>query len=257
MHLYVFVHGYLGSGRSLEPLAEEAGSSLAGEIRKLLADQSRNVRLAAAWDLRAELDTNSPAGLELLHFLDFNADQPSGQMQQGAFYFARGELAPALDHFQRAVSWDTNSAPLRREFAVALSAANRNPEAVEQLATACRLAPREATYYYELGLAYNEAGDLPKAIEALETAVKLDPANDRAWYNLGLARNAAGQFGPALEALNRAQSAAPSDARISYASATILARAGRVGEAKVAAQRALALQPDFAEAAQLLQSLSR
>jgi len=241
--------------RSLEPLAEETGSTLAGEFRKLLADPSRNVRLAAAWALRAELDTNSPPGRELLHFLDFNADQPSGQMQQGAFYFARGDLAAALEHFQRAAAWDTNSAPLHREFAVALSAANRPAEAIEQLTAACRLAPREASYDYELGLAYNEAGDLPHAIEWLEAAVKLDAGNDRAWYNLGLARNAAGQIGPALEALNRAQSVAPNDARIPYASATILARAGRVAEAKAAAQRALTLQPDLVEAAQLLRSL--
>jgi len=98
---------------------------------------------------------------------------------------------------------------------------------------------------------------LPKTIELLETAVKLDPNHDRAWYNLGLARNAAGQIEPALEALHRAESTAPNDAHVPYASATILARAGRVEEAKAAAQRALTLQPDFAEAAQLLQSLSR
>lgn len=243
--------------RSLEPLVEQSDANVTGEIRKLLADPSRNVRINAAWALRAELDTNSIAGRELLHYLDINADQPSGQMQKGAFFFSRGELAEALEHFQKAVSWDTNSAPLRHEFAIALSAANRSQEAIEQLEAACRLAPREASYYYELGLAWNEAGDLPKAIEMLETAVKLDPANGRAWYNLGLARNAAGQIEPALEALSRAEAAAPNDARIPFATATILARQGRVAEAKAAAQRALALQPDFTEAAQLLETLSR
>ena len=243
--------------RSLEPLAQPATSTVAAEIRSLLADPSRDVRINAAWALRADLDTNSPAGRELLHFLDLTADQPAGQMQQGAFYFSRGALPAALAHFEKAVSWDTNSAPLRREYAVALSAANRNPEAIEQLTAACRLAPREASYFYELGLAWNEAGDLPKTIELLETAVQLDPANDRAWYNLGLARNAAGQIESALEALRRAETAAPSDARIPYASATILARAGRAGEAKAAAQRALTVQPDFAAATQLLQSLPR
>lgn len=243
--------------RSLEPLAQPTSSTVAGEIRSLLADPSRNVRINAAWALRAELDTNSPAGRDLLHFLDLTADQPVGQMQEGAFYFSRGALTEALTHFAKAVAWDTNSAPLHREYAVALSAANRNPEAIEQLTAASRLAPHDASYFYELGLAWNEAGDLPKTIELLETAVKLDPNHDRAWYNLGLARNAAGQIEPALEALHRAESTAPNDAHVPYASATILARAGRVEEAKAAAQRALTLQPDFAEAAQLLQSLSR
>ena len=243
--------------RSLEPLAESPASTVAGEIRPLLADPSRSVRINAAWALRAELDTNSLAGRELLHYLEFNADQPSGQMQEGASYFSRGELPAALEHFQTAVSWDTNSAPLRHEYAIALSAANRHAEAIAQLEAACRLAPREASYCYELGLAWNEAGNLPKAIELLEASVKLDPANNRAWYNLGLARNAAGQIEPALDALNRAQTVAPNDARIPYASATILARASRLAEARAAAQRALTLQPDFTEAARLLQSLER
>ncbi len=243
--------------RVLEPLVAQPGSATAIEIRKLLTDPSRNVRIAAAWDLRAELDTNSSAGKELLHYLDFNADQPSGQLQKGAFYFARGDLPDALEHFQKAVAWDTNSAPLRREFAVALSAANRSQEAIEQLEAACRLSPRDADYFYELGLAWNDTGNLPKAIESLETAVKIDPRNDRAWYNLGLARNAAGKIEPALEALNRAESIATNDPRIPYARATILAKTGRMDEAKSAVHQALILEPDYVEAIQLLQILSR
>ena len=139
--------------RALEPLAEETGSTLAGEFRKLLADPSRNVRIAAAWALRAELDTNSPAGRELLHFLDFNADQPSGQMQQGAFYFSRGDLAGGAGAFSAGGGLGHQFRAAPPGIAVALSAANRNPEAIEQLTAACRLAPREASYYYELGLA--------------------------------------------------------------------------------------------------------
>lgn len=242
--------------RVLEPLVGEPGSAVGADIRGLLADPVRNVRINAAWALRAELDTNSPAGRELMHYLDFNADQPTGQMQKGAFNFARGDLPEALDHFQKAVAWDTNSAPLRHELAVALSASGRNAEAIGQLEAACRLDPHETEYFYSLGLAWNEAGDLPKAIESLETAVKLDAHNSRAWYNLGLARNAAGQAQPALEALASAEQADPSDARIPYARATILAQAGRIEEAKDAARRALALQPDFTEAARLLEALS-
>lgn len=241
--------------RALEPLVQAPDSPVAGAIRQLLADPVRNVRISAAWALRAELDTNSPAGRELLHYLDLNADQPAGQLQKGVFYFARRDLPAALEHFQKAVAWDTNSAPSRQEFAVALSAANRNSEAIEQLEIACRLAPQEAEYYYALGLAWHEAGNLPKTIGALESAAKLDPRNDRIWYNLGLARSEAGQIEPALDALSRAETLAPNVARIPYARATILAKTGRIDEARAAAQQALALQPDFLEAAQLLQAL--
>ncbi len=243
--------------RSLEPLLAQTDGNVAARFNQLLADPSRNVRVAAAWALRATLDTNSPAGRELKRYLDHNADQPSGQLQQGVFHFARNELPAALEHLQKAVNWDSNSVPFRHELAVALSAAGRNPEAIAQLETACRLAPNEAEYRYKLGLAWNEAGDTAKTIAALEEAVQLDPRHVRAWYNLGLARNAAGQGDAAVEALIRAESAAPEDPRIPYARATILLRAGRMEEARAAAQRALELNPADANALRLLQQLSR
>ena len=243
--------------RSLEPLIEQPGGSVADEFTKLLADPSRNVRIAAAWALRATLNTNSTAGRELLHYMTINADQPTGQMQQGVFHFARGESDAAVRRFEKAVAWDTNSVPLRHELAIALSAAGRNTEAIAQLETACRLSPREAEYRYKLGLAWNEAGDNAKTIAALEEAVKLDPRHVRAWYNLGLARNAAGQGEAAVDALIRAESLALDDPRIPYARATILLRAGKVDEARAAAQRAVEINPADANAVRLLQQLSR
>ena len=243
--------------RSLEPLIEQPGGSVVAEFTKLLADPSRNVRIAAAWALRSTLDTNSTAGRELLRFMAINADQPTGQLQQGVFHFARGELDAAIAHFKKAVAWDTNSVPFRHELAIALSAAGRNTEAIAQLEIACRMAPHEAEYRYKLGLAWNEAGENAKSIAALEEAVKLDPRHARAWYNLGLARNAAGQGEVAVDALIRAESLAPEDPRIPYARATILLRAGKVDEARAAAQRAVEINPADASAVRLLQQLSR
>ena len=244
------------AARSLEPLVAEQGP-VADKIHALLDDPSRDVRITAAWILRGELDTNSMAGKELLHYLDINSDQPAGQMKKGEFFFARGDLPSSIEHFQKAVAWDTNSAPIRSEFAVALSAAHRNQEAIEQLKTACQLAPGEAEYRYELGLAWNESGNLPKTIESLETAVQLNPQYGRAWYNLGLALNASGQVDAALRALVRAEQIAPDDPLVPYARATILAHEGKTSEAKAAAQRALALRPDFDAATRLLQILSQ
>jgi tetratricopeptide (TPR) repeat protein len=242
---------------ALEPLVGQPESSVADSIHALLNDPSRDVRISAAWALRGNLDTNASAGRELLHYLDVNADQPAGQMQKGEFYFARDNLPAALEHYQKAVMWDANSAPIRSEYAIVLSAANRNQAAIKQLETACRLAPQEAEYRYQLGLAWDAAGSLSKTIESLETAVTLDPSYGRAWYNLGLARSKAGQVEAALEALARAESISPNDPLIPYAQATILARAGRTAEARAAAQRALDLRPDFTAAAQLLQILSQ
>jgi tetratricopeptide (TPR) repeat protein len=220
-----------------------------------LEDSVRNVRVGAAWALRSTLREESRAARDLRRVLDFNADQPAGQMQKGVYYFSRRELQPALQHLQTAVAWDPQSPPFRHELAVVLSVLGRPAEALEQLSVACRLAPQDAELRYKLGLAYNELGDRPGTVAALEAAIKLDPRHARAWYNLGLAQNELGQSSAALESLLRAESIELEDPRIPYARATILARLARRPEARAAVRRALELQPGYADAQELLEAL--
>jgi tetratricopeptide (TPR) repeat protein len=243
--------------QGLEPLAGTERSEVLRELKRLLSDPSREVRLAAAWALRATLDPQSIAGRELQHTLDTNADQPGGRMQMGAFAASRQDWPGAMLHFQKAVEWDPNSAPCRHELAVALSTLGRSQEALAQMKEAARLEPKQPEYVYKLALAWNEVGELDQAIHGLEATVRLEPRHSRAWYNLGLARSAKGDVPGALEALQRAQSVAPRDPRIPYARATIYAREGRAEEARAEARRALELQPDSAEALALLKTLGR
>ncbi len=241
------------AAHALEPALSVPGVTEA--LRRRLGDPSLSVRLASAWPLRASLDPDSPAGQELRHFLDSNADQPSGQMRKGDYFLARNEPQTALGHYEKAVSWDPYSAPFRQQAAVALSVLNRPREAVEALREACRLSPKDAEARYQLGLACNEAGDLNQARQELETAVQLNPRHAAAWYNLGLAQNASKQPELAIESLRRGESVEPRDPRIPYARATIHARLGQTQKAVLAARRALEINPAYAEARQLLQQL--
>jgi tetratricopeptide (TPR) repeat protein len=241
--------------RALELLVPAGGEPMQTVLRSRLTDAVRGVRVDAAWALHTQLDTNSTAGQDLAASLRHNADQPSGAMQLGVFCLDRGDLTAAKDNLERALSWDTNSAPLHQALAVALSLEGKPEAAVEELQAACRLAPREAEYQFKLGLALNEAGRLEAACAALENAVKLDPQLARAWYNLGLAQSTAGKSEEALDALMRAESLDGRSPQVPYARATILARLGRVSEARKAAQRALELHPGYAEAEALLDSL--
>jgi tetratricopeptide (TPR) repeat protein len=241
--------------RALEPLAAARRPAVIAAFEPLLNDPVRSVRHAAAWALRSTVDLQSRAGEDLLHALAFNADQPLGQLQLGILCSARNEWPRAVEHFRAAVDWDSNSAPLRHEYAVALSMVNQPQEALRQMQAAVRLAPSEAEFRYKLGLAYAEAGDAVTALTELRAAVKLDPRHTRALYNLGLALNAAGQAEAAIEALLKAEAADPRDSRAPYARATILARLNRPAEARAAAERALQIQPDHTDAEALLRSL--
>jgi len=241
--------------RALELPAAAGQRNLLPVMERLLDDPVRSVRVAAAWALRGSVHLQSTAGREMVHALDWVADQPGGQMQKGVLALARDDLTHALAHFQKAVSWDPNSAPLHHELAVALSMAGRQHEALRHVQQAARLEPKEPEYQFKLALAWNEVGSLKQAVEALEKTVALEPRHARAWYNLGLARNSQGRPAEALQALQRAEAADPADARIPYASATILAQLGRVAEARAAAQRALELQRQFPQAEELLERL--
>lgn len=242
------------AARALANAEPEAAES--GPLRTLLNDRSRAVRIDAAWALRKTVETDSGAGSELLYYLNFNRDQPSGLTQWANFLEDRGDRANALLAFQRAVEWDGGSAALRSNYAVALSVAGQSEEAVKQLGEAVRLAPQDGQMRYSYALALNEVNRAGEAREQLEQAVRLDPQFGRAWYNVGLARNAAGRPEQAIEALTRAEALDPLNAQAPYAAATIYAHLGRAQEAAEAAKRALKIDPGYAEATDLLRALS-
>lgn len=240
---------------ALAPAAQAGGVAARAALRRKLEDPVRSVRVNSAWALRDEVAPASPAGGDLQRFLNFNADQPTGQLQLGTWQLARNDPPAALAHFERAVSWDPFSAALRHELAVLYSTLNRPADALREIREAVRLEPAQAEFHYKLGLAWSENGNAVEAQAALERAVELNPRHALAWYNLGLARHQAGETSSAVAALLRAESADPSDPRIPYARATIHAQLGQVAEARRAADRALALDPGFSEARQLLNSL--
>ncbi len=243
--------------QSLGPLSEANVGSVRSKLEPMLDDPVRNVRVAAAWALRDHLNLNSQAGRELQHMLELNADQPSGQMQLGQFAYAQHNLPQAIEHMQRAVTWDPNSPPFRRDLAMMHNLAGDAKSSLKELQEAIRLNPKEAQYHYELGLAWNEAGDMDKAIASLREAVKLEAHLSRAWYNLALGLNQQGKVPEALDALAQGAAANPSDADLPYVRATILANQGRKEEAKMEVFKVLNLQPNHPQALQLREALSR
>lgn len=242
--------------QTLAALGDVRLPNVEAALQGKLNDPSRNVRVAAAQALVANLNWESRAGSELRHMLNHNADQPGGQLQLAVAALVRGEATNALTHLQTAKRWDPFSAGIRHELAIVLSRLGRTHEALTELQEAVRLDPRDAELRFKLALAHNELGNTAQVLVELEQAVKLEPRHARAWYNLGLVRHAAGNPGDAIQALLAAESVNPRDAQIPYARATIHAQLGQRAEAQIAAARALELQPQFREAAQLLQHLN-
>lgn len=245
------------AARSLESALTAQIPGVAEALNGALNDPSRNVRVAAAWSLRATVDETSRAGRELRYYMAINDSQPVAQLNEGNYAYARNDLPAAAGYFQKAVAWDPYSTPMHESLAVVLSQLNRPAEAVATLQQAVQLSPQDAEAHYQLALAYDDLGNLTNTLTELTTAVRLEPQFVRAWYNLGLAQNQLGQIGAALSSLAEAESLDPANERIPYATATILARQGRVGEAVAALKRVLAINPVNPAATQMLRQLQR
>ncbi len=245
------------ASRALTRLAEmptQAGPlrNAQAAIIRLLDDPARTVRVRAAWALRNVIDPATPAGQDLMTYLNHNADQPGGAMQMGMWRLARNDSAGAVTWFEKAVRWDPNSWPLRDALAVAYSTREQFPQAVEQLEAAVKIDPRDAELWFKLGLAYAEVGQKVKTIAAIERAVAINPRHARALYNLGLAYSAADDAARAIDNLARAEQADPTNADAPYALATVYLHAGDPDRAKAAARRALRINPRHVDAMQLL-----
>ncbi len=241
--------------QTLGPLVRNGSARVEGQLRKLLADPVRKVRVDAAWALRDRLDLNSEAGQDLLRSLDYSLDMPTGALQMGVFHLDRKDTTTALKYIEWAIKLDGYSAPLRHEYAIALSMAGRPKDAVAALKEAVRLNPNEAEFRFKLGLAYHETGESFRTIGELEEAVRLNPRHSRAWYNMGLMLNQMGEPDRAIVALENAEKAEPNDPEIPYALATVLISVERRYDAAEAAMRALRIAPNYGPARAFLERL--
>jgi predicted CXXCH cytochrome family protein len=95
--------------RSLESAL--ADTNVFASLTPMLNDPLRNVRIAAAWVLRAKVDLHCLAGQDLQRMLDLEADQPTGQFEEAMLLLARRQPAEALVHLKNATAWDKLSPP--------------------------------------------------------------------------------------------------------------------------------------------------
>ena len=136
--------------------------------------------------------------LLLLTFLNLN--QVSGQQPDltGSYYhFSQAkmhefsaEYSEAIAEFEKAISFDSQSARLRVEFARALLRTGDVNRAVQQCQTATELDPADSAPRFLLGQIYSNLSDeaeenVEKAISEFERTIELDPEHFEALYYLG------------------------------------------------------------------------
>ena len=157
--------------RSLEPAIENT-NVLAG-MKRMLNDPQRNVRVSAAWVLRATLDMKSQAGRDLQRMLDLEADQPTGQFETAMFCLSRNQPAEALEHLKKTTAWDPISPPFLCAQAQVQDQLGQRSEALRTLDRAEAAVPDDPHIPYMRAVILKRNGRNDEAKVAIQQSLKI------------------------------------------------------------------------------------
>jgi predicted CXXCH cytochrome family protein len=221
-------------------------------LRPLLRDPVRLVRLDAELALSPSLASGSKERSELDAYLAVSLDQPAGRLRLGRDLANRGQLAEARKEMEIAAAWDAFSPAIHEELGFVLNEQGETLAAARQFLRAAELQPADSASAARAALAFAAAGQLASAESALRLAVARDASFDRAWYNLGLLFARTERLPEAIAALQKAEAINAAAIDYPYALATVLLRVNDRDAAQAAARRALAINPNYAPARAIL-----
>jgi len=159
--------------RSLEPALPDTNVIVA--LKPMLSDPLRNVRVAAAWVLRATVDMQGQAGQDLQRMLDLEADQPTGQFEEAMLLLSRQQPAEALVHLKKATAWDKLSPPFLCTLAQVQDQLGQLAEALKTLDQAEAAVSDDPHIPYVRAVILMRNGRNGEAKTAVNRALKLQP----------------------------------------------------------------------------------
>jgi tetratricopeptide (TPR) repeat protein len=205
-------------------------------------------RATAAIDRALERGDTDEA-VRVLRGLQSTAPEfPGAATRVGDLLLARGERAPALDHYFLAL----RANPLFRDARMGLSLgyyeAGDLDESVLQLRNVLQLRPDDPEALIQQGLVHLRWGNLEYAEQSLEEGLTVNPHHPQGWNNLGIVRQRRGAAAAALACFQRAV-AIKADFATAHANLGLALReAERLDEARAHLERAAALRPTSADA---------
>jgi tetratricopeptide (TPR) repeat protein len=159
--------------RALEPALVD--TNVFAALKPMLNDPLRNVRVAAAWVLRATVDMQGQAGQDLQRMLDLEADQPTGQFEAAMFCLSRQQPAEALAHLKKATAWDKLSPPFLCTQAQVQDQLGQLAEALKTLDQAEAAVTDDPHIPYVRAIILKRNGHEDKAKTAVNRALKIQP----------------------------------------------------------------------------------
>jgi protein O-GlcNAc transferase len=129
-------------------------------------------------------------------------DDPQLHFSAGFVREALGDLAGALEHYDRALALDPGLVSALQNRGIVLTRLGRSDEAVESNRRFVSLCPRSADAHYNLAESCLAARRYEEAASAARRALALDPRHSLSRFDLGLALAAGGRVDEARAALS-------------------------------------------------------
>jgi tetratricopeptide (TPR) repeat protein len=171
------------------------------------------------------------------------------QDELGSLYAQLGDWTNAKPAFSAAIEGRPDFAAAHLHLGLTLQALQQQG-ALDELARAQQLAPRNSTIALELGKALANAGEDEQAVPVLKLASELDPVSTVASYQLGLVLERLDRVPEAIPLLEKAADANPSNAEMLTNLGMALCLAQRAKDAVPFLQKAVILEPESATAHQ-------
>jgi len=261
-----------GSGRrykdchgALRPEGSESLSEIAraGLAQGRLEEAARDARAAIerdstdadAWTvLGLALEAAQPdAALDAWHrAIALAPRQPEAHFRIGDFRRRRGEHGAAIAAYEAAIAAGSTHPVLLNNLGLSLQAQGRFDAAADRYREAIALQPDLLPAHANLGDVLSTRHRYAEAAASYARAAALNPNLAAVWNNLGFCQRRAGAPTAARTSFQRALSFAPDDPQALRGLASLDIAEQRYEHAAPLIERALALQPESAEAMNLL-----
>jgi tetratricopeptide (TPR) repeat protein len=181
------------------------------------------------------------------HTLAVTPDNPVAHQNLGDVLLKRGEVLPAMRHYEETLRLTPGFADAHNKLGSALGSLGRFDEAIAQFREAIRLGD-DAEFRHNLGFALAKQGRTDDAIREYEAALRLDHGHYLSLVHLGEALGSCGRFQEAEVPLRHALGLRPADDEARRRLAVTLVQEGRVEEAIGAYGEILRRRPDDLDA---------
>ena len=159
-----------------------------------------------------------------------------------------GNPKRAVDLIAEAIDIDPKQAVFYSNRANALSKLGQFQEAINSYDKAIALKPDYANAHHNRGVAYKELSQFEAAVASYDKAIAITPGFVGAYFNRGIALQAMKQLGAAVSSYDKALALQPNFAEAHTNRGNALKEQGRLAEAKASHDKAIGLRPDYAEA---------